>query len=228
MLQEKVLKYELEISNLQKELGTTWTPNRPSLYHVHSSHPQSLELRNDLNLRQKLQISQQKERIDFLQKELEHKSQDRLDLTSDMSRQYKTMQSQMMSKVDSLEREVQDLMEQLCKHDIALFGPGSWNSCVIVTDVANLQTTHLETKKKYELQAAEKDMVIEEQGMKMTYMTNEFETMLNEMLNRMSKKLEFASSKWKENDNLLISDANARRLEEFGLTRIALGNFGES
>ena len=70
----------------------------------------------------------------------------------------------------------------------------------------------------------------------MNYMTNEFESMLNviwrafkisyslqETLTKMTKKLEFANQRWKENDNLLLSEANAKRLEDFNLTRIALG-----
>ena len=39
----------------------------------------------------------------------------------------------------------------------------------------------------------------------------------------MTKKLETVTQKWKENDQAIISESNLRRLEDFNLTRVALG-----
>eukprot|EP00842_Homolaphlyctis_polyrhiza_P001781 jgi/Hompol1/2603/HPOL_002976-RA len=120
----------------------------------------------------------------------------------DMSRQYKTMQSEMIAKINVLEKQLVDFK----------------------TKLTQIQSAYGEAKRLHENTITEKDALIEEQNMKMTYMTNEFENMLNETLGRMSKKLELASQRWKDNDQVSLSETNAKRLEDFQLTRIALNS----
>ncbi|KAI8929366.1 hypothetical protein BC831DRAFT_444162 [Entophlyctis helioformis] len=177
-LEDKLLKANLEIDALQREL----------------------EMKNDLNARLRQQTNEYRSRVEMLEDQLDIKNQDRLELTSDMSRQYKTMQSEMIAKVNALEKTVLDLK----------------------TKLAQIQSAYAEAARLHENVTTEKDALIEEQNMKMTYMTNEFETMLNETLARMSKKLEIASQRWKDNDQVTLSETNVKRLEDFQLTRIAL------
>ncbi|EGF80763.1 hypothetical protein BATDEDRAFT_88422 [Batrachochytrium dendrobatidis JAM81] len=179
-LEDQLLKANLEMKSLQYEI----------------------EMKNDLNVRLRQQLTEHKQKINGLENLLEMRTQDRLELSSDMSRQYKTMQSEMMTKIESLEKKVLDLKSKL----------------------AYTQHTYSEEKRIYEATMMDKDALIEEQNMKMTYMTNEFEAMLNETLGRMTKKLEMASQRWKDNDHITLSDANAKRLEDFQLSRIALAN----
>ncbi|KAJ3047998.1 hypothetical protein HK097_010972 [Rhizophlyctis rosea] len=160
-----------------------------------------LELRNDLNARLKLHIAEQKARILALEEQLDHRSQDRLELTSDMSRQYKTMQSEMLSRINMLEGQVTELKVKL----------------------ARTETTMQKAAEDHTRVISEKDLIIEDQNVRMTYMSNEFESMLNETLAKMSKKLETVSLKWKESDNVHLSDVNQRRLADFHLTRLTLG-----
>ncbi|OAJ41862.1 hypothetical protein BDEG_25398 [Batrachochytrium dendrobatidis JEL423] len=114
-------------------------------------------MKNDLNVRLRQQLTEHKQKINGLENLLEMRTQDRLELSSDMSRQYKTMQSEMMTKIESLEKKVLDLKSKL----------------------AYTQHTYSEEKRIYEATMMDKDALIEEQNMKMTYMTNEFEAMLN-------------------------------------------------
>nr|KAJ3422378.1 hypothetical protein HK105_008372 [Polyrhizophydium stewartii] len=158
------------------------------------------QMKNDLNARLRGQLQEQRQRIEQLEEMLDIKTQDRIELTLDMSRQYKTMQSEMISKVNALEKQVLDLK----------------------TKLAQVQTAYGEARRLHENILTEKDALLEEQNMKMTYMTNEFETMLNETLGRMSRKLEIASQRWKDNDQVALSETNVKRLEDFQLTRIAL------
>ncbi|KAJ3044527.1 hypothetical protein HDV00_001954 [Rhizophlyctis rosea] len=160
-----------------------------------------LELRNDLNARLKVHVADQKARILALEEQLDNRSQDRLELTSDMSRQYKTMQSEMMSRINMLEAQVVDLKTKLARTETAMAKQAEDNARILT----------------------EKDITIEDQNVRMTYMSNEFESMLNETLAKMSKKLETVSQKWKESDNVHLSDVNQRRLADFHLTRLTLG-----
>ncbi|KAJ3296244.1 hypothetical protein HK104_001809 [Borealophlyctis nickersoniae] len=160
-----------------------------------------LELQRDLNARLKTQVSEQKIKIDTMEEQLEHRSQDRLDLTSDMSRQYKTMQAEMISRINGLESQVTDLKSKLEKTQLAMQKATEEHNRIV----------------------SEKDVVIEDQNVKMAYMSAEFESMLNDTLAKMTKKLESVSQKWKENDNIRLSDVNQRRLADFHLTRLTLG-----
>ncbi|KAH6573015.1 hypothetical protein BASA61_009749 [Batrachochytrium salamandrivorans] len=159
-----------------------------------------LEMKNDLNIRLRQQLAEHRQHIHTLDDQLEIRTQDRLELTSDMSRQYKSMQAEMVYKVNTLENTVAGLKSKLVQ----------------------AQSTCSEEKQAFDIAMSEKCAIIEEQSIKMTYMTNEFETMLNETLGRMAKKLELASQRWKDHDQITLSDANAKRLEDFQLTRIAL------
>ena len=92
--------------------------------------------------------------------------------------------------------------------------------------VAQVQTAYDESLNSHASIINDKDVLIEEQNLKMTYMTNEFESMLNETLGRMSKKLELASQRWKDNDTMVISEANLKRLDDFQVTRINMTRAG--
>ncbi|KAI9365497.1 hypothetical protein DFJ73DRAFT_808007 [Zopfochytrium polystomum] len=156
--------------------------------------------------------------IDILQRELDHsnslaerlkfrnydqkslvlKSMDRIDVTSDMTRQYKTMQAEMTVRIQSLEAQVAELKTKLSMTQKAA------------------QDAALEYQKVIE----QKDEIIEEQNIKMGYMSSEFENMLNETLSKMSRKLDAVSQRWKENDTMHLSESNSRRLADFHLSRL--------
>ncbi|TPX70056.1 hypothetical protein SpCBS45565_g02025 [Spizellomyces sp. 'palustris'] len=197
---EKLVKANVEIDALVRELA----------------------LQTDLNSRLKMQMDQQKARIANLEDQLEKKSKDRLDLTSDMGRQYKSMQAEMSSRIVTLESQVADLN----------------------TKLTAAQTALQDAARDHERVLAGKETAIEDQQVKMSYMSAEFESMLNvhiafyavemvqdnsllsflqETLAKMAKKLESVSQRWKESDNIHLSDVNQRRLADFHLTRLTLG-----
>ncbi|KAI8906642.1 hypothetical protein DFJ77DRAFT_196396 [Powellomyces hirtus] len=149
----------------------------------------------------RLQMEEQKARIAQLEEQLERKSKDRLDLTSDMGRQYKSMQAEMAVKIGGLEMQVVELTNRLNATNLALQECGRERNAIV----------------------AEKDAALEDQQVKMSYMSAEFESMLNETLAKMAKKLETVSQRWKESDNIHLSDVNQRRLADFHLTRLTLG-----
>ena len=66
---------------------------------------------------------------------------------------------------------------------------------------------------------AEKDLIIEEQNVKMSYMSTEFEQMLNDTLSKMTKKLETVSLKWKETEGVKMSDSSQKKLADFQIMR---------
>jgi enoyl reductase-like protein len=176
---DKLLKSQLEIESLQREL----------------------ELKNEINARLRGQIHSQSMELKELRTDQELKRQDRLDITSDMARQYKTMQSELISEISRLENNNAELSSRL----------------------SQIQQSFQEAKRDYDQNLHEKDSLIEELNMKMAYMTSEFENMLSETLLKITKKLELASNKWKETDHVSLSENNMKRLEEFQLTRLALG-----
>ncbi|KAJ3212088.1 hypothetical protein HDU82_003855 [Entophlyctis luteolus] len=158
----------------------------------------ALEHTNTTAERLKSANGEQRNEIARLVSELDEKRADRIDVTADMARQYKCMQSEMMSKINALEAQVEDLKVKL----------------------AITQNASQEAAKEYLQIIATKDEVIEEQNVKMSYMSAEFESMLNETLAKMSRKLEIVSARWKENDNMQLSDGNSRKLADFHLHRL--------
>ncbi|KAJ3318394.1 hypothetical protein HDV06_003079 [Boothiomyces sp. JEL0866] len=117
---------------------------------------QELEHKNEVNARLRQTIQDQKLRIEHLESILEMRTQDRLDLTSDMSRQYKTMQSELISEVNRLETA----------------------SFELHTKLEMIQTAFTEARKNHAEELAAKEAQLEEQNLKMAYMTAEFENML--------------------------------------------------
>lgn len=117
---------------------------------------------------------------------LERKSKDRLELTSDMSRQYKSMQTDMVARVGSLEAQVADLNGRLGRVS-NIFAPvlcdGTVPSCYMFIHaylrLATAQTALQDAAREHERTLAEKDTLIEDQQVKMSYMSQEFEAMLN-------------------------------------------------
>ncbi|KAI9008267.1 hypothetical protein BC832DRAFT_553576 [Gaertneriomyces semiglobifer] len=164
-----------------------------------------LAIQGDLNDRLKQQIERQRVRITDLEERLERKFKDGLDLASDMGRQYKSMQADMASRIGALEQQVLDLN----------------------TKLEAAHATIKDMAKEHERATMEKDTMIEDQQVKMSYMSTEFETMLNETLAKMAKKLESVSQRWKDSDNIHLSDVNQRRLADFHLTRLTLGKSDE-
>lgn len=116
-----------------------------------------LETKNEINARQRQQLQDQKQRIEYLEHQLELRTQDRLDVTADMSRQYKTMQSELISEVNRIEN----------------------HSLEVTTKLEQLQHAFTDSRKTYTSEILQKDMMIEEQNIKMSYMTSEFENMLS-------------------------------------------------
>ncbi|KAJ3106187.1 hypothetical protein HK100_003764, partial [Physocladia obscura] len=157
-----------------------------------------LQHHNAINYRLKSANGAARSTIETLTHELEEKRADRIEITADMARQFKSMQSEMTARINGLEAQVEDLKERL----------------------AASQTVNQESTKEYLRIIAIKDEVIEEQNVKMSYMSAEFEAMLNDTLGKMSKKLDAVSQRWKENDNMQISDGNARKLADFNLSRL--------
>ncbi|KAJ3171624.1 hypothetical protein HDU88_007704 [Geranomyces variabilis] len=146
-------------------------------------------------------MEEQKTRQTLLEEQLERRAKDRLDLTADMARQYKSMQAEMAVKIGVLENQVTDLNAKLNAASAALIECGRERNAIM----------------------NEKNAALDDQQVKMSYMSAEFESMLNETLAKMSKKLETVSNRWKETDAINLSDVNQRRLGDFHLTRVTLG-----
>ncbi|TPX38219.1 hypothetical protein SmJEL517_g00209 [Synchytrium microbalum] len=161
-----------------------------------------LEIRNATNATLKADLSDSKKRIVSLEEQVELKNQDRIDLSSDMSRAFRNMQQQKDEQIKSLESQVSELLSKL----------------------ETLQKTYNEMMKKHETSTFEKETTIEDQNAKMSYMSAQFEAMLNETLGKITKKLEVVSARWQEGDSVHLSDVNARRLADFHLTRLNLGS----
>lgn len=160
-----------------------------------------LEIKSDIIERQKITVDTQRTKIDDLQACLEQRTQDRIAVTADMTRQYKTIQSQLVDKVNDLQRESLDYKMRLVQ----------------------LQGHFAETGRMHEAKLKEREKVIDDQKLKMAYMTQEFEGMLNVTMTRITTKLDKVTQKWSGTDQSMISESNLRRLEDFNLTRIGLG-----
>lgn len=63
-----------------------------------------------------------------------------------------------------------------------------------------------------------KNSEIQDRDSKLDFLAHEFESMLHETLDKMTKKLEAVSMRWKEEVNL--TDENQRRLADFNLARL--------
>ncbi|KAJ3213385.1 hypothetical protein HK099_007416, partial [Clydaea vesicula] len=142
-------------------------------------------------------FDEQKLKNEFLQQQLEERDLNRIQLTSDMSRQYKTMQAKMSQKIQNLEFEVIELKNKLERTQLQL----------------------QETIKENEKTISEKDLIIEDQHVKMSYMSHEFEQMLNDTLIKMTKKVELVSLKWKETEGIKLSESSQKRLIDFQVNR---------
>ncbi|KAI8592426.1 hypothetical protein BDZ88DRAFT_494390 [Geranomyces variabilis] len=146
-------------------------------------------------------MEEQRGRLTQLADQLERKAKDRQELTSDMARQYKSMQAEMAVKIGTLESQVGDLTDRLNATNAALAECGRERGAIV----------------------SEKNAALEDQQVKMSYMSSQFESMLSDTLSKMHRKLETVSNRWKENDSINLSDVNQRRLADFHLTRLTLG-----
>ncbi|ORX77290.1 hypothetical protein BCR32DRAFT_295710 [Anaeromyces robustus] len=136
----------------------------------------------------------QNDEMNELKQELANSTSDRYSITSDMNKQYRQLQNNMITKIKVLEAKVCELQNQLNVAKLAL----------------------QESAKEHARIIAEKDSLIEDQNVKMTYLSSEFETMLNETVTRMTNKLEIVTNKWK--DDIHLSEINQRRLADFHIT----------
>ncbi|KAJ3113629.1 hypothetical protein HDU96_003123 [Phlyctochytrium bullatum] len=116
-----------------------------------------LEHNNEVSGRLKTKAGQQQVKIELLEDQAEIKDADRVEMTSDMSRQYKSMQAEMMARINVLEMQNAEYKQKL----------------------AAAQSAAQEAAKEFTRIIAQKDEIIEEQNVKMSYMSTEFETMLN-------------------------------------------------
>ena len=149
---DKLIRAAMEMDALQRELA----------------------IKNDINARLKSQIMDSRGKMAVLEDSLKIKTNDQLELTSDMARQYKSMQSELLETVNRLDAENKSLETKISMH--SRFYKIYTNQNLYID---TLQTNAKDQKKKYDTIIAEKDALIEEQNSKMTYMTNEFEHMLN-------------------------------------------------
>ncbi|KAL7751392.1 hypothetical protein RI367_003252 [Sorochytrium milnesiophthora] len=198
-LNQKLTQATSEIEALKRELG--WCAQSPSFLFPLSefSHQRALakDFRSETINRLKQQNTEYRDQITTLEATVEAKMQDRVDVTSDMSRQYKVMQFDMSSKMSSLDAQLAATRTQL----------------------TNVTETLHRNEAEYKRSLEEKDALIEEQYTRINCMAAEFESMLSETLDKMAKKLEAASQRWR--DDISLTEANQRRLSEF------LGGKGE-
>lgn len=156
-----------------------------------------IEHQASINARLKAETGEQRKKLDEMDTILENRNYDRIELTSDMSRQYKSMQTELQLKITHLESQVTELK----------------------TKLGTIQVSASDSAKELSRIIEEKERIIDEQNTKMTYMSAEFENMMNETLAKMAKKLEIVNQKWK--DDIQLSDINQRRLADFNI-RVAI------
>ncbi|KAI9178837.1 hypothetical protein H9P43_005499 [Blastocladiella emersonii ATCC 22665] len=132
-----------------------------------------------------------KSTVEDLERAVEDRNQDRRDLTADSNTQYRKLQIEMQNKVNALEAQIHDL-KATCE-----------------TTATQLSKQIAEYNKMVEL----KDAIIEEQSTKISCMATEFESMLNETMEKVARKIEQAANQW--NGEVSLSPENQRRYQEF-------------
>lgn len=115
-------------------------------------------------MRLQSQIQQQAIHIQGLEERFTKKNTEQMDLTSDMSRQYKSMQSELLTKTRQLETQNHGLLRYFINLNFS--------------EIERLENVNKESTKEFEEIIASKDMMIEEQASKISYITREFENML--------------------------------------------------
>jgi len=126
--------------------------------------------------------------------ELESCQQDAKSITADMTRQYKTMQTEMGLKVHELQSELDKTQR-------------------------NLELTEAELKKTREEKdylINEKDVEIRNLKLKIDSMEMQYESVLNDALDKLMEKIGEAKLGW-ENKSTMIQSRNKQTLLEFGL-----------
>jgi hypothetical protein len=108
-------------------------------------------------VRLKQQLEESKHATHLLEESLKQKAQDQNDLIANLERQFKFIQQDLQLRLSELESV----------------------NITLDNKVNQLQNSSRESEKIFQKTLAEKESIIEEQASKMTYMTNEFETMLN-------------------------------------------------
>mmetsp|Transcript_63217 Transcript_63217/g.199987 ORF Transcript_63217/g.199987 Transcript_63217/m.199987 type:complete len:175 (-) Transcript_63217:42-566(-) len=108
-----------------------------------------------------------RERVDAFQVAMEQQRENTLDITSDMSRQYKAMQEQLIKRNDQLEKDCKHLTAEVKQKD---------------EEIGELRG---------ELDMSKKDMeeLKKDNQEKIEALTNDFEKMLSETLDKMQERL---------------------------------------
>ena len=130
LIQEKLIKAQLEIENLQRELGQC----------VLQFSNARLEIKNEINARLRQQLFESKERTTYLESQMETRAKDRIDLMSDMARQFKIMQGELVSEVNRLENTTFELQTKLVGVQNA-FTEAKQVPCPVVTLKVNVVGT---------------------------------------------------------------------------------------
>ncbi|ORZ36739.1 hypothetical protein BCR44DRAFT_76007 [Catenaria anguillulae PL171] len=132
-----------------------------------------------------------KQTVEDLEKVIDDRTQDRQDFAADSNVQFRKLQVEMQSKVTLLETQVSDLK-------------------------ATLESTTIQLNKKisdYAKLIELKDGIIEEQSTKISCMATEFESMLNETMEKVARKIQLAADQW--NGEVALSPDAQRRYQEF-------------
>ena len=153
-----------------------------------SIYERELHFSRDIITRLKEAQIKTKQQVDEINENARIKEIERIQLISDMSRQFKTMQSFMIEKQNILENEVVELKNSL-----------------------NIEISRRENQEReYSIMIRDKEVQLEDNMVKMSYMSNEFEQMLNDTLSKITRRIEN------------VSEASQKRLNDFQVSKILL------
>ncbi|KNE72833.1 hypothetical protein AMAG_16940 [Allomyces macrogynus ATCC 38327] len=123
--------------------------------------------------------------------QLAEKHQDRMDLAADANLEYRKLETDMKHKIALLEAQLHDVRAHY--------------------EATTAQMTKAEAEARRTIET--KDAIIEEQSTRISCMATEFESMLNETMDKVSRKIQAAADQWQ--GDLALSPDNQRRLQEF-------------
>ncbi|KAI9217428.1 hypothetical protein BC828DRAFT_391150 [Blastocladiella britannica] len=149
--------------------------------------------RDDTILRLKEANANLKQMVEELENSVDERNRDRQELAADSNSQFKKLQHDMQTKVSTLEHHMAELK-------------------------FTCDTTTAQLNKKiadYNSMVEIKDAIIEEQSTKISCMATEFESMLNETMDKVARKIQQAADQWNGEESL--SPENEKRYAEFSL-----------
>ncbi|CAH1796067.1 unnamed protein product [Owenia fusiformis] len=153
-----------------------------------------LTVRKELTRRSKVTSEEWKERMLDAENDLEVEKQDYQSVSADMTRQYKTMQTEMGLRIHQLETDLEKTSKTLEKTE------------------ADLKKTREEKDKIERLKNDE----IKELQMKIDAMGMQYETVLNDHLDKLIEKIGGARAKW-EDHSTMIQTKHKHILLDYGL-----------